>query len=193
MGKSVMDGLQYPVQVRGVQIEPEPESIFSIYQLKNVVQDITDFDLVIIPELAHRVVSVLPADEPGQGFPLFSTVVHHHAHFFVDGFAHILSFQVKMSSMCGRYTLYETKDLGPRFNLATQPKFVSQDNYNVAPRQWLPVIVEDQEKGRIAEPKQWGFIPPWSKDPSKGPRPIHNRSETAVDSRMWKGAVNPQC
>ena len=56
-----------------------------------------------------------------------------------------------MGSMCGRYTLYETKDLGPRFNLATQPRFVSQDNYNVAPRQWLPVIMEDPEQGRIAE------------------------------------------
>jgi putative SOS response-associated peptidase YedK len=80
-----------------------------------------------------------------------------------------------MSSMCGRYTLYETKDLGPRFN--------------VAPRQWLPMIVEDPEKGRVAEPMQWGFIPPWSKDPSKGPRPINTKSETAFDSRMWKGAV----
>ena len=94
-----------------------------------------------------------------------------------------------MGSMCGRYTLYDTKDLGPRFNLATQPKFVSQDNYNVAPRQWLPVIVEDPEKGRIAEPMQWGFIPPWSTDPSKGPRPINTKSETVFDSRMWKGAV----
>ena len=56
--------------------------------------------------------------------------------------------------MCGRYTLYDIKDLGPRFNLAAQPKFVSQDNYNVAPSQWLPVIVEDPEQGRIAEPMQ---------------------------------------
>ncbi len=94
-----------------------------------------------------------------------------------------------MSNMCGRYTLYETKDLGPRFNLATQPGLVSQDNYNVAPRQWLPVIIEDLEKGRIAEPMQWGFIPPWSKDPFKGPRPINTKSETAFDIRMWKGAI----
>src|SRR5947209_6149404 len=91
--------------------------------------------------------------------------------------------------MCSRYTLYDTKDLGPRFNLATQPRFVSQDNYNVAPRQWLPVIVQDPDKGRIAEPMQWGFIPPWSKDPSKGLRPINTKSETVFDSRMWKGAV----
>src|SRR6266699_5745873 len=140
MGKSVMDGLQCPVQVRCIQVEPEPLSIFFIYYLKDVVQGIAGFDLVVITELVHLVIFVLPADEAGQGLPFFGTVVHHHAHFFADCFAHSLSFQGKMGSMCGRYTLYETKDLSPRFNLATQPKFVSQDNYNVAPRQWLPVI-----------------------------------------------------
>src|ERR1700748_3321926 len=46
-------------------------------------------------------------------------------------------------AMCGRYTLYDTKDMGPRFDLKRQPHFVSKDNYNVAPRQWLPIIFED--------------------------------------------------
>jgi putative SOS response-associated peptidase YedK len=91
--------------------------------------------------------------------------------------------------MCGRYTLYETKDLGPRFNLTHQQRFVSKDNYNVAPRQWLPVIFEDVEMGRIAEPMQWGYIPPWTKDPTKGIRPINTKSETVFDSRLWKGAI----
>jgi len=91
--------------------------------------------------------------------------------------------------MCGRYTLYDIKDLGPRFNLAAQPKFVSQDNYNVAPSQWLPVIVQDPEQGRIAEPMQWGFIPPWSKDPGHGMRPPNTTAEKVFDSPMWRGAV----
>src|SRR5438552_15705114 len=94
--------------------------------------------------------------------------------------------------MCGRYALYDIEDLGPRFTLAASPVFVSQDNYNVAPRQWLPVISEDPEKGRIAEPMQWGFIPPWSNDSSKGQRPINAKSETAFVSRMWKGVVSHQ-
>ncbi len=71
--------------------------------------------------------------------------------------------------MCGRYSLYDTKDLGPRFNLATQLRFVSENNYNVAPRQWLPIIMEDPDKGRVVQVMQWGFIPPWSTDPAKGP------------------------
>ena len=88
--------------------------------------------------------------------------------------------------MCGRYALYETKDIGTRFNLATA-KFVSKDNYNVAPRQFLPVIIEDSEKGRIAQEMQWGFMPSWSKDP-KGIRPINTKSENAF-SGMWKHAT----
>jgi putative SOS response-associated peptidase YedK len=60
--------------------------------------------------------------------------------------------------MCGRYTLFETKD---------------------------PVIFDDEEMGRIAEPMQWGFTPFWSKDPSKGPRPINTKSETAFESKLW--------
>lgn len=91
--------------------------------------------------------------------------------------------------MCGRYTLYETKDLGKRFNLRHQKQFVSKDNYNITPRQWIPVIFEDEEMGRIAEPMQWGFIPFWSKDPTKGPRPINTKSETVFDSRLWIGAI----
>lgn len=91
--------------------------------------------------------------------------------------------------MCGRYTLFDTKDLGKRFNLPRQQRFVSKDNYNVAPRQWVPVIYVDEELGKIIEPMQWGFIPFWSKGPSKGPRPINTKSETVFDSRLWIGAI----
>ena len=68
------------------------------------------------------------------------------------------------------------------YHLATKPRFVSEVNYNVAPRQWLPVIVEDPDKGRIVKPMQWGFLPPWSNDPSKGMRPINTKSEGVFDS-----------
>lgn len=91
--------------------------------------------------------------------------------------------------MCGRYTLYGTKNLGVRFQLPHQHQFISKDNYNASPMQWLPVIFNDEELGRIAEPMQWGFTPFWSKDPTKGPRPINTKSETAFDNRMWAGSI----
>ncbi len=90
--------------------------------------------------------------------------------------------------MCGRYTLYETEDLGERFKLAARPQFVSQDNYNVAPRQRLPIVYQEDEN-RVAELMQWGFIPFWAKDPSKERRPINTRAESAFTSPMWREAA----
>jgi len=72
---------------------------------------------------------------------------------------------------------------------AAQVCLPGQLNYNVAPRQWLPVIVQDPEKGRIAEPMQWGFIPVWSKDPSHGMRPINTMAEQAFVNPMWRSAA----
>ena len=90
--------------------------------------------------------------------------------------------------MCGRYALYETGELQDRYNLATRPSFLSADNYNVAPRQRLPVIIE-REGQRTSELMQWGYIPPWSKDPSKGLRPINTKAESAFESSMWRNAA----
>jgi putative SOS response-associated peptidase YedK len=91
--------------------------------------------------------------------------------------------------MCGRYALYELMGLRRRFNLATKPTFVSKDNFNVAPRQRLPVIIQDEEKGRLAELMQWGFLPFFAKDPAKSFRPINTVSETAFEKPMWRQAV----
>jgi putative SOS response-associated peptidase YedK len=93
-----------------------------------------------------------------------------------------------MIGMCGRYALYESKDLGPRFNLATKPTFVSKDDYNVAPMHRLPVIYE-KDGARVAELMQWGFLPFFAKDPSKSFRPINTVSETAFEKPMWRQAV----
>ncbi len=90
--------------------------------------------------------------------------------------------------MCGRYTLYQTEQLAPRFNLAAKPKFISRDNYNVAPGQQLPVIVRSGDK-TVAEVMKWGFVPFWSKDPTRGLRPINTVSESAFEKPMWREAV----
>lgn len=89
--------------------------------------------------------------------------------------------------MCGRYTLYES-DLDKRFNLASKPHFISKDNYNVAPRQRLPVIYQ-VAGDRVAELMQWGFLPFFAKDPTKSFRPINTVSETAFEKPMWREAV----
>ena len=91
--------------------------------------------------------------------------------------------------MCGRYTLYGDDHLVERFNLATQPSFVSKDSYNIAPRQRLPIVYTDDSQQRTAQLMQWGYIPPWSKDVKKERRPINTRAETVFTSPMWRSAV----
>jgi len=90
--------------------------------------------------------------------------------------------------MCGRYTLYETDGLEKRYNLAVKPQFVSRDNYNVAPRQYLPIVRQEDGK-RVAEQMQWGFLPFFAKEPSKSFRPINTVSETAFEKPMWRQAI----
>ena len=92
--------------------------------------------------------------------------------------------------MCGRYALYEDDNLAERFNLATKPTFVSKDNYNVAPRQRLPVVYSEDSGTRTAQLMQWGYLPPWAKDPKKERRPINTRAETVFESPMWRGAIS---
>lgn len=90
--------------------------------------------------------------------------------------------------MCGRYTLYKTEDITPRFRLDHAQKFLSEDSYNVAPGQWLPVIIQ-KDGARKVLPMQWGFVPYWANDPRAVRRPINTRSETAFEQGYWRQAL----
>ena len=61
--------------------------------------------------------------------------------------------------MCGRYTLYQTEHLSDRFNLATKPLIVAQDNYNVAPGQSMPIITKTSH-GNSCRNNAMGFNTP---------------------------------
>ena len=82
--------------------------------------------------------------------------------------------------MCGRYTLYETDEMVPRFKLGRTQQFLSQENYNVAPGQWLPVITQKDSERKVV-PMQWGFVPYWSNDPTTERRPINTRAEASFE------------
>jgi putative SOS response-associated peptidase YedK len=93
-----------------------------------------------------------------------------------------------ITTMCGRYVLYDTDEINERFAVSSHTPFDMPDSYNIAPSQIMPVIY--QKNGtRILQPMQWGFVPFWSKDPSQEIRPINTKSETAFASRMWSDAV----
>ncbi len=90
--------------------------------------------------------------------------------------------------MCGRYTLHQTaENLARRFNLASVPGHIPE-NYNVAPGQIMPVIVED-EGSRKLELMKWGLIPVWSKDPRIGYKLINARDDGIFDKPIWRGVI----
>lgn len=88
--------------------------------------------------------------------------------------------------MCGRFALSEPKELKRRFQAKNA---VSQDvgpNYNAAPTQTLPVVVEVDGKTEI-KLMHWGIIPVWAKDKPRFAFSTFNaRAEALLEKPMWK-------
>lgn len=93
--------------------------------------------------------------------------------------------------MCGRYTLIQTGELGKRFDIdgseIEEFKNDLKPRYNVAPEQIMPVVTRQEGRHHL-ELMQWGFMPPWAKDP----RDIYKyntfnaRSEGVFEKPLWK-------
>ncbi len=64
--------------------------------------------------------------------------------------------------MCGRYTLTETKEIYERFGVKDRLEKL-EPSYNVAPGQFMPILVNEDGKHRMKLAK-WGIIPFWAKD-----------------------------
>lgn len=67
--------------------------------------------------------------------------------------------------MCGRYTLaHSTEDILARFRVR-QLELPIAARYNIAPSNWVPIIIADQQEGgRRIEAARWGFMPSWARD-----------------------------
>jgi len=91
--------------------------------------------------------------------------------------------------MCGRFARSKGLDaIIKRFVLdairerwATDP-LVSAPQYNVAPSQMAPVIVQDD--AREIRPMRWGLVPSWAKEQSIGQKMINARAETLAEKPM---------
>jgi len=93
--------------------------------------------------------------------------------------------------MCGRYVIYETTSLAKRFGTAAS-MFKLSDSYNVAPGEFMPVIIETQQQARqvrTIELMKWGLVPQWAKEPGIGYKMINTRAETAFDKPSWRGPI----
>lgn len=90
--------------------------------------------------------------------------------------------------MCGRYTLHhKAKTLVDRFDTQSIKEEL-RDNYNVAPGQFMPVVINEQGEAKL-ELMKWGLIPFWAKDPKIGYKLINARAETLFEKPMWRNVI----
>ncbi|MDT8358593.1 MAG: SOS response-associated peptidase, partial [Methanomicrobiaceae archaeon] len=89
-------------------------------------------------------------------------------------------------TMCGRYSLVVTDDLGARFRVHI-PTLGLRSRFNVTPGSEMPVILRDGESRRM-ECAEWGLVPHWAKDPAIGRRLINARAETVAEKPAFRFA-----
>jgi putative SOS response-associated peptidase YedK len=90
--------------------------------------------------------------------------------------------------MCGRFTLFSSPREIQQFFGTLPPSFEIQPNYNVAPTQEIPVIIQ-YEGSRHLKKHHWGLVPFWAKDASIGSRMINARVETITVKPAFRAAI----
>ncbi len=87
--------------------------------------------------------------------------------------------------MCGRFVLVaDPNQMVLEFGLSGVP--VVPANYNVAPTQVLPVILN--EAPDTVSQARWGLMPSWAKDLSMSAKMINARSETVDEKPAFRAA-----
>ena len=90
--------------------------------------------------------------------------------------------------MCGRFALFSSSKELQQFFDAHPVAFGIQPNYNFAPAQEIPVIIQ-YEDGRHFKRRHWGLVPFWAKDISIGSRMINARVETVTSKPAFRAAL----
>lgn len=91
---------------------------------------------------------------------------------------------VYVTTMCGRYSTANPKQIKKKFGVKTAPKEFDTPRFNIAPSQKSAVITNTNPNA--IELFQWGLIPHWAKDPKIGYKMINARSETIQEKPSFK-------
>jgi putative SOS response-associated peptidase YedK len=92
-----------------------------------------------------------------------------------------------LCAMCGRFVSFsDPEQLAERFAVDEVRTDPLPPRYNVAPTLDVYAVIESAASRRLGT-LRWGFVPPWSKDPRKGP--INARVEGLAESRMFAPAL----
>lgn len=92
--------------------------------------------------------------------------------------------------MCGRYVIEDFQELSETLRqIPFQSTFDFQPNWNAAPSQQLPVLI-DRDGSLELRQMQWGLIPAWLKSGEK-PKvaPINARAETIAEKPMFRNLI----
>ncbi len=88
--------------------------------------------------------------------------------------------------MCGRFALAEARELKQRFHTKNSVPEGVRPNFNAAPTQDLPVIIETDGKPEIRV-MHWGLVPIWAKDKPRFAFSTFNaRAASLTEKPMWK-------
>ena len=91
--------------------------------------------------------------------------------------------------MCGRFVLeHSPEQLMKAYRLSSVPEL--SPRYNIAPRQQIAVVRQQNGGDRDLTSLQWGLIPSWSKDSAIGYKMINARSETVHEKPSFKQAFH---
>jgi putative SOS response-associated peptidase YedK len=95
--------------------------------------------------------------------------------------------------MCGRFDIHSAIELIAFFFQIDAITFDIVPNYNVAPTQNIPIVINDGKKN-ILIPSRWGFLPSWTREKKTAFSMINARAETVDTNKSYKDAfVNHRC
>jgi len=89
--------------------------------------------------------------------------------------------------MCGRFTIFDSLDKIREYFPIDESVCEIKPNYNVAPTQKIPVIVQEGGKN-ILYKYHWGLVPFWAKDTNIGNKMINARVETIDKKPAFRNA-----
>ncbi|MEC2344945.1 SOS response-associated peptidase [Paenibacillus barengoltzii] len=88
--------------------------------------------------------------------------------------------------MCGRFTITLPLDeLIVRYLIMENRLAKFAPNYNVAPMQFIPAIIEGKQGNRLGE-LRWSLVPSWAKEDKIGASMINARAESLPDKPAFR-------
>jgi putative SOS response-associated peptidase YedK len=90
--------------------------------------------------------------------------------------------------MCGRFALYSSFAAIKEYADILFKIGKLDPNYNIAPGQIIPTIVQNRKGENLLEPCKWGLVPFWAKDPKIGYKMINARAETIAEKPSYRAA-----